>query len=223
MAVLQDGRPRIPRGAVRWRTPSTCCVPTTSSSASSWTVGSWGRTPPAFDLLAWNADAMRIPGKAHAEFLRKFYLEHALVGGTLESFGERVSLSDVKTDAYVVAAKDDDIVPWTVVLPHHAVGRRPRPVRADVVGAHRRHRQPAGAQGAALDERGAPRSGRGLAQRRRSGVHQLVGRLGRGGSASAPAPASPPEPWAATHTCPSTPRPAPTSSRSRSREPRAGI
>ncbi len=77
-------------------------------------VDGWllGRDPPSFDLLAWNADAMRIPGRAHLTFLRRFYLEHAPARGEMELFGERVSLSDVTTDTYLVAARDDHIVPW---------------------------------------------------------------------------------------------------------------
>ncbi len=71
-----------------------------------------GHDPPAFDLLAWNADAMRIPGKAHLTFLRNFYLQHAPARDATELFGARVSLADVATDLYLVAAKDDHIVPW---------------------------------------------------------------------------------------------------------------
>lgn len=77
-------------------------------------VDSWllGEKPPAFDLLAWNADSTNLPGKAHAEFLRKAYLENALARDEYTALGERLMISEIGTDAYVVAGIDDHIVPW---------------------------------------------------------------------------------------------------------------
>ena len=77
-------------------------------------VDSWllGEKPPAFDLLAWNADCTNLPGKAHGEFLRKAYLENALAHDEYTALGERLMISEVGTDSYVVAGIDDHIVPW---------------------------------------------------------------------------------------------------------------
>jgi polyhydroxyalkanoate synthase len=77
-------------------------------------VDSWllGEKPPAFDLLAWNADSTNLPGKAHGEFLRKAYLENALAHDDYEALGERLMISEIATDSYVVAGIDDHIVPW---------------------------------------------------------------------------------------------------------------
>jgi polyhydroxyalkanoate synthase len=79
-------------------------------------VDSWlmGQNPPAFDLLAWNADSTNLPGKAHGEFLRKTYLENALAHDEYTALGERLMVSEIGTDSYVVAAIDDHIVPWRV-------------------------------------------------------------------------------------------------------------
>jgi polyhydroxyalkanoate synthase len=79
-------------------------------------VDSWlmGEPPPAFDLLAWNADSTNLPGRAHAEFLRRAYLENALARDEYEAMGERLMLSEVGTDSYIVAGADDHIVPWHV-------------------------------------------------------------------------------------------------------------
>jgi polyhydroxyalkanoate synthase len=73
-----------------------------------------GQSPPAFDLLAWNADSTNMPGRAHAEFLRRAYLENALAHDEYVAMGERLMLSEIGTDSYVVAGIDDHIVPWQV-------------------------------------------------------------------------------------------------------------
>jgi polyhydroxyalkanoate synthase len=79
-------------------------------------VDGWllGEKPAAFDLLAWNADFTNLPGKAHGEFLRKAYLENALAHDEYTALGERLMISEVGTDSYIVAGADDHIVPWRV-------------------------------------------------------------------------------------------------------------
>jgi polyhydroxyalkanoate synthase len=79
-------------------------------------VDSWllGEKPPAFDLLAWNADSTNLPGKAHGEFLRKAYVENALANDEYTALGERLMVSEIGTDSYIVAGKEDHIVPWHV-------------------------------------------------------------------------------------------------------------
>ena len=39
-------------------------------------VSNWlmGQKPPAFDILAWNADSTRMPAAMHAFYLRNFYV-----------------------------------------------------------------------------------------------------------------------------------------------------
>ncbi|HEY6911000.1 MAG TPA: alpha/beta fold hydrolase [Myxococcales bacterium] len=75
---------------------------------------SWlsGEDPPAFDLLAWNADSTRMPAKMHTAYLRTCYLENRLARGELVLGGRKLRLSDVKQDAFVLAAVDDHIAPW---------------------------------------------------------------------------------------------------------------
>ncbi len=77
-------------------------------------VSSWlmGRNPPAFDLLAWNGDSTRMPAAMHSFYLRSLYMKNELALGELEMAGERLSLSDVKSDTYMVGAVNDHIVPW---------------------------------------------------------------------------------------------------------------
>jgi polyhydroxyalkanoate synthase subunit PhaC len=77
-------------------------------------VSNWllGQDPPAFDILAWNADSTRMPAAMHAFYLRNFYLENRLAAGTLEIAGRTVDLGAVKQPTYVVSAINDHIVPW---------------------------------------------------------------------------------------------------------------
>jgi len=77
-------------------------------------VSNWlmGQDPPAFDILAWNADSTRMPAAMHAFYLRHFYVENKLAAGTLEIAGKAIDLSAIKAPTYVVSAINDHIVPW---------------------------------------------------------------------------------------------------------------
>ncbi len=77
--------------------------------ASGWLMGE----PPAdFDLLAWNADATRMPARMHGEYLRECYVENRLARGTMRLLGRRIRLDLVDVDVYYVSAQDDHITPW---------------------------------------------------------------------------------------------------------------
>ena len=78
--------------------------------ASNWLMGG---QPPAFDLLAWNADSTRLPAAMHSWYLRSCYLENQLAKGTMVLDGQRLDLAAVTSDTYIVAAERDHIVPWT--------------------------------------------------------------------------------------------------------------
>jgi polyhydroxyalkanoate synthase len=72
-----------------------------------------GDTPPAFDLLYWNGDSANLPGPMYAFYLRELYIENRLrVPGALTMAGERIDLKRVGAPAYVLATRDDHIVPW---------------------------------------------------------------------------------------------------------------
>ena len=72
-----------------------------------------GQTPPAFDLLYWNADSTNLPGPFACWYMRHLYHENALrEPGRLAMCGVRVDLGGVDAPAYVLAAREDHIVPW---------------------------------------------------------------------------------------------------------------
>ncbi len=72
-----------------------------------------GGQPPAFDLLYWNSDGTNLPGPMYCYYLRNTYLENKLrVPGALTSCGARVDLGRIELPAYIVATREDHIVPW---------------------------------------------------------------------------------------------------------------
>src|SRR6185312_1739816 len=77
--------------------------------ASNWLMG---RQPPAFDILAWNADSTRLPAAMHSFYLRSLYAQNQLAKGVMELSGQVLSLANVKNDTYIVGAVNDHIVPW---------------------------------------------------------------------------------------------------------------
>ena len=92
-------------------------------------VSNWlmGQEPPAFDILAWNADSTRMPAAMHAFYLRHFYVENRLATGTLEIAGTTIDLCTIKAPTYVVSAINDHIVPWEAA--YKTVGLVSGPVR----------------------------------------------------------------------------------------------
>lgn len=77
-----------------------------------------GKEPIPFDMLHWNSDAVRMPGKMHADFLRKMYLENRLMQpGGIQIDDVPVDLRTIATPMFVMAAADDHIAPWRAVFP----------------------------------------------------------------------------------------------------------
>jgi polyhydroxyalkanoate synthase len=71
-----------------------------------------GKKPPAFDVLYWNQDAVRLAAGLHRDFVR-LALDNSLARpGALEVLGSPVDLGAVGLDSYVVAGLNDHIVPW---------------------------------------------------------------------------------------------------------------
>jgi polyhydroxyalkanoate synthase subunit PhaC len=72
-----------------------------------------GRKPQAFDLLYWNADGSNLPGRLYCWYLRNMYLENNLkIPGKLQACGVPLDLGAIRVDAYVLATREDHIVPW---------------------------------------------------------------------------------------------------------------
>ncbi|MEO8566106.1 MAG: alpha/beta fold hydrolase, partial [Betaproteobacteria bacterium] len=72
-----------------------------------------GQTPPAFDLLYWNSDSANLPGPMYVEYLRDMYFDNRLrEPGALSMCGAPIDLKRIAMPAYVLATREDHIVPW---------------------------------------------------------------------------------------------------------------
>ena len=71
-----------------------------------------GEDPPAFDVLAWNADATNLPNQLHEQFLDISLHNRLVEPGGVSVLGQSVDLHKVDIDHYSVGAITDHLVPW---------------------------------------------------------------------------------------------------------------
>ncbi|MGO9948539.1 MAG: alpha/beta fold hydrolase [Steroidobacteraceae bacterium] len=75
-----------------------------------------GNTPPAFDILYWNADTTRLPARLHGDYIDLYFTNPFVTPGKLTLNGVVVDISKVRgeVDSYVVSGVTDHITPWKI-------------------------------------------------------------------------------------------------------------
>lgn len=78
-----------------------------------------GEQPYMNDLMAWNADATRMPARMHSQYLRRLFLDNALSSGQYSVDGRPVSLGDITLPLFMVGTLTDHVAPWRSVHKLH--------------------------------------------------------------------------------------------------------
>jgi len=78
-----------------------------------------GERTPMNDLMAWNADATRMPYRMHSEYLRTLFLDNELATGRFVAGGKRISLRDIRVPIFAVSTITDHVAPWHSVYKIH--------------------------------------------------------------------------------------------------------
>ncbi|MBR0775941.1 class I poly(R)-hydroxyalkanoic acid synthase [Bradyrhizobium diazoefficiens] len=72
-----------------------------------------GAPPESFDLLYWDSDSVSLPGPMYCWYTRNTYLENKIKDpGATTQCGVQVDLSKAKVPLYLLASREDHIVPW---------------------------------------------------------------------------------------------------------------
>jgi len=67
------------------------------------------------DLMAWNADATRMPFRMHSGYLHYMFLHNDLTEGRFTVGGRPIAVSEIATPMFAVSTETDHVAPWRSV------------------------------------------------------------------------------------------------------------
>jgi len=67
------------------------------------------------DLMAWNADATRMPFRMHAEYLQHLFLDNDLAEGRHHIGETSIAIEDIQVPIFAVGTETDHVAPWKSV------------------------------------------------------------------------------------------------------------
>lgn len=71
-----------------------------------------GQRSELFDIMAWNADATRMPYKMHSEYLERLFLNNEFANGHYSVLGTAIAPENITIPVFAVGTEKDHVAPW---------------------------------------------------------------------------------------------------------------
>jgi polyhydroxyalkanoate synthase len=70
-----------------------------------------GQRSTPIDIMAWNADATRMPYRMHSEYLRSLFLDNDLAEGRFKVDDRPIAVHDIRLPVFAVGTETDHVAP----------------------------------------------------------------------------------------------------------------
>jgi len=82
-----------------------------------------GQRGELFDIIAWNADATRMPYKMHSEYLERLFLNNEFANGRYSVLGKAIAPENITIPVFAVGTEKDHVAPWKSVYKIHLMAK----------------------------------------------------------------------------------------------------